>query len=70
MDDLNAVETLKNRGVKFIIPPKDALDEWYRIARIASEKMIESGILPKDLVDQLDALLADFHSKANASHDQ
>lgn len=69
-DDLNAIEALKNRGVKFITPPKDALDEWYRIARTASEKMINSGILPQDIADQLDAHLADFHSKAPAAHDQ
>lgn len=69
-DDLNAIDALKNRGVKFITPCKDALDEWYRIARIASEKMINSGILPQDIADQLDAHLADFHSKAPAAHDQ
>ncbi len=68
-DDINAIQALKNRGVIFITPSKDALDEWQRIADIASKKMVESGVLPRDVVDQLDRYLADFHSKAQAGHD-
>ena len=60
-DDINAIQALKNRGITFITPPRDALAEWQEIADIASKKMVESGILPKDMADQLDTHLADFH---------
>ena len=69
-DDIKAIQTLKNRGVTFITPSKEALADWHRIARIASKKMVGSGILPQDVVDQLDKHLADFHSRAQATNDE
>ena len=69
-DDINAIQALKNRGITFITPSRDALGEWQEIAGIASEKMVKSGILPKAMVDQLDTHLADFHSNAQIKNDQ
>ena len=69
-DDISATQALKNRGIIFITPSKDALVEWQTIANIASEKMIEAGILPRDVADQLDKHLADFHSKTKAANDK
>jgi len=69
-DDINAIQALKNRGITFITPSRDAMGEWQEIADIASKKMIESGILPKDMADQLDTHLADFHSTAQIKNDQ
>lgn len=68
-DDLKAIQALKNRGITFITPPEDILAQWYDIGETASKKMVESGILPQEVVDQLDAHLKDFHSKATLSHD-
>ncbi|NOX32583.1 MAG: C4-dicarboxylate ABC transporter [Deltaproteobacteria bacterium] len=62
-DDIKAIETLKNRGIKFITPSKTALNDWHKVASLSSKKMVESGILPKDVVDELDTKLAEFHSK-------
>ena len=69
-DDINAIQALKNRGIKFITPSKDALVEWHKVAAIASKRMIESGILPRDVVDQLDTHLSDFHSNIQNKNDQ
>jgi TRAP-type transport system periplasmic protein len=69
-DDINAIQTLKNRGITFITPSKDDLADWQKIADVASKKMVESGILPRDMADRLDNHLTDFHSNAQTKNDQ
>ena len=69
-DNINAIQALKNRGIKFITPSADAMLEWRKVADIASNKMVESGILHQDLVDQLDTHLINFHSTAQKKDDQ
>ena len=61
-DDIEAVATLKSRGITFTTPSKQNQDEWYRIAGLASLEMVESGVLPRDVVDKLNGLLEAFHS--------
>jgi hypothetical protein len=70
VDDIKAIQALKNRGITFITPSQNALVNWQKVADNASKKMIDSGILPRDVADQLDAHLASFHSKAPVTHDQ
>jgi len=69
-DNIKAIQTLKNRGITFITPSKNALDDWYEVGRNAARKMVDSGILPQDVVDQLDAHLTNFHLKAHIKNDQ
>ncbi len=67
IDDIKALETLKNRGIKFVSPPKEAVEEWRSKARTASEAMIKSGILTKDAATILDNHLADYNTKTNVA---
>jgi TRAP-type transport system periplasmic protein len=69
-DDIKATQALKNRGIKFITPSRDDLAEWHKIADIASKKMADSGILPRDMVDQMDVYLHNFHSSIKNTNDQ
>ena len=69
-DDIKAIQALKNRGIIFITPSKDAMDDWHMVADNASKKMIEAGILPQNVVDQLDVHLSNFHSKAQNTNDR
>ena len=69
-DDINAIQTLKNRGIVFLTPSKDAMVDWLKVADISSKRMIESGILPRDMVDQLDTHLSNFHSNIQNKNDQ
>ncbi len=69
-DDINATQTLKNRGITFITPSKKAMANWQKIADIASKKMMDSGILPRDVVDEMDTLLNNFHSNSQTKNDQ
>ena len=70
-DNSKAIAALKNQGIKFISPDKPIRDEWIKTAGNASKKMVESGTLPKDVVDEMDRLLKEFHSKGSPkTHDQ
>ncbi len=62
-DDLKAVAALKKRGIQFIDPMGADREEWLATATRASEKMVSTGILPREVVDQMDALLQEFHAK-------
>jgi predicted methyltransferase len=66
-DNVKAVQTLKGRGIIFISPREEALAEWFDIARIASKKMVDTGVLPKDVADRLDAHLKNFEDPAHAT---
>lgn len=68
-DDSKAIAALKKRGIKFITPDKANYKEWLDTATKASDKMVESGTLPKDKVERMNQLLTEFHGNS-ASHDQ
>jgi len=69
-DNSKAIQALKNRGITFITPSQDALNDWLKVGGNAAKKMVETGILPQDVVDQLDVHLANFHSKVPVPNDQ
>ncbi|OQY51742.1 MAG: C4-dicarboxylate ABC transporter [Desulfobacteraceae bacterium 4572_89] len=64
-DDTKAIEAMKTRGIEFITPDKAHMDEWLTTAGKASRKMVESGILPGDVVKKMDRLLLEFHAKVS-----
>ncbi|MFH2093405.1 MAG: TRAP transporter substrate-binding protein DctP [Pseudomonadota bacterium] len=69
-DDIQAIETLKQRGITFITPSEQAMNSWIETGKKASGEMVESGVLPQDVVDQLDTLLTTFHSKQKQANGQ
>ncbi|MCP4024256.1 MAG: C4-dicarboxylate ABC transporter [Desulfobacteraceae bacterium] len=69
-DDVRAIETLKKRGVKFITPSGDVMEEWKETAQKASKKMVESGTLPKEVANTMDQHIAQFNAKSDKTNDQ
>jgi TRAP-type C4-dicarboxylate transport system substrate-binding protein len=69
-DNFKAIQALKNQGITFINPSQKNIDEWHSAARNASEKMVDSGVLPQKIVNQMNRHLADFHSKTQNDSDQ
>ncbi len=68
-DNIKAIQALKNQGITFINPSQKAIEEWRSAARNASKKMVDSGVLPRKIVNQMNTHLADFHSKAQKDND-
>jgi len=69
-DNSKAILALKNRGITFLNPSQKAIEEWYSVARYASKKMVDSGVLPREIANQMNTHLADFHSKTQNDSDQ
>lgn len=69
-DDIKAIEALKNRGIKFITPAEPQMEEWLKTAGKASEKMVDSGILPREAVDEMDRLLKEFQARTDKGNGQ
>ncbi len=69
-DNNKAIMALKNRGIKFINPSQKVTEEWYSVAGTASDKMVDTGILPKKIVDQMNMHIADFYSKIQVNNGQ
>lgn len=65
--NLKAIETLKKRGIVFITPTDEEYKVWRQTGIKASEKMVEAGIISKDLADELDRLLMLYQSSAKAT---
>lgn len=67
-DEIDNINTLKKRGVTFITPNPEALKEWEKVGRTASEKMVETGVLPADVAEELDMHLQTFHATKKAAN--
>lgn len=62
-DDIKAIEALKNQGIEFITPDQAQKEEWVKAAQKASQKLVESKVLPREMVDKMDALLKELHAR-------
>ncbi len=69
-DDKKAIETLKNRGMQFIKPSHEAMVDWLKVGKIASDHMIKTGVLPVDISKQIDTHLETYHSETHVTNDQ
>ena len=70
IDDEKNIAVLKKRGITFLSPPADAAREWKRIGKNASDKMIEAGVLPENIAQELDMHLKTFHQSGRTAHAQ
>ena len=70
IDDEKNIAVLKKRGIAFVTPGPEAMAEWDRVGKKACDKMVESGVLPKKVADELDMHLKTFHETRQASNAQ
>lgn len=68
LDEINNINILKKRGIIFITPKPGDLKEWEQVGKIASKKMIDAGILPKDVVEQMDTHLKAYQDTQQATN--
>ncbi|QTA80360.1 C4-TRAP dicarboxylate transporter periplasmic binding domain-containing protein, DctP-like [Desulfonema limicola] len=53
-DNVKALDALRKQGIQFILPPSQALEEWYERAGQVPEKLVNSGRFSRDIVDILE----------------
>ena len=61
-DNVNALKTLRNQGIKFIKPLPEAMEEWYHDAEAVPKRLIQAGKLSQGMVNTLERLLKDYRS--------
>ncbi len=62
IDNIKAVKALKNRGIKFITPSGEALEEWRVKAAIASRAFVDAGYISREAAKSLDKHLAEYNA--------
>lgn len=60
VDNVKALEALKNQGVEFIKIPEDVRAEWQDKASAVAKRLIENGKLSREIVSQLESLLTAY----------
>jgi TRAP-type transport system periplasmic protein len=60
VDNVKALEALKNQGVEFIKIPEEVRAEWQDKASAVARRLIESGKLSREIVSQQESLLTAF----------
>ena len=62
-DNTKAIQALKNQGIKFITPSEQTTSDWRKIADVASEQMVKSGVLPRKIVDQMNMYITQSYAQ-------
>ena len=63
VDDEAARSALRQHGINFVSPNPGEVDRWHGIADGSIDEMIESGIIPGDVVEQIRTLLQEFRGQ-------
>lgn len=68
-DNIAALEALRSQGIRFVKPDPAEQEEWQRIAGEVPSRLIESGDISRDIVEQLEELLRDYRAGRTASNE-
>jgi len=69
LDELNRVDNeaakaaLQQQGITFVMPHPDEIERWRKISDQSIDDMVESGVMPASLVEQVKGLLQSFRDK-------
>jgi TRAP-type C4-dicarboxylate transport system substrate-binding protein len=62
-DNVKALEALRNQGIEFIEPTREARDKWYQRAEPINRQIIEAGHISPAAIDKLERLLNDYRAR-------
>ncbi|GMQ79899.1 MAG: hypothetical protein BMS9Abin03_349 [Thermodesulfobacteriota bacterium] len=68
-DNIKAVEALHKQGIEFIKPSSKALKKWCKDALEVPNRLVKSGRLSQEMVDNLKSLLKEYRLKESESHE-
>ena len=63
VDNQAAKEALKQQGIEFVSPKPGQLEQWRALSEQSIDDMVESGVMPADIVEQVRGHLKDFRDK-------
>lgn len=63
LDNIKAIEALKNQGVQFLSPSADEHHRWLTISAQSSDILIRNGLLPPDAVQMMNTLLQEYRNQ-------
>jgi TRAP-type C4-dicarboxylate transport system substrate-binding protein len=62
-DNEAAKAALQQQGINFVMPKPGEIERWREIADRSIDKMVESGVMPADIVEQVRGYLQSFRDK-------
>jgi len=69
-DNVQALEALRNQGIKFVSPSAEALDEWYAATSDVPTRLIKAGKLSRGMLNTLEGHLKDFRLRQSKVNEQ
>ena len=63
IDDAAAKAALQQQGITFVMPKPGEVERWREISTQAVDDMVESGVMPADIVEQVRGHLQSFRDK-------
>jgi len=66
-DDRKARQALKNQGITFVTPSRDAVMRLHRSVARTADRLAEDGVVPLQLLEELRAHLNDYRRTAGAT---
>lgn len=70
LDEQKAIQILKKRGIEFVTPNPEAMKQWQDVGDLATKKMIEGGVLPEDVVEEMDRHLETYKASGKSADAQ
>jgi len=69
-DNIAALEALRGQGVRFVEPDPAERRQWKQIAARVPERLIDSGKISREFVQQMEAILQDYRDNARKTADE
>lgn len=69
-DNISALQALRNLGIEFITPKPEVTAELRELIVPANKKLMATGRLSKELIEQLDTYLQQYRSTQANTHEQ
>ena len=62
-DNINATAALKTQGLEVVQPSAEEVRQWKDFSQQSIQNMIDSGMIEKGIVDEMERLLAEYRAK-------
>jgi TRAP-type C4-dicarboxylate transport system substrate-binding protein len=62
-DNIEALKVLDNLGIQFVKPVLGTENDWFAVAAALTQRLVDSGVVSKSMVDVLDGHLEAYRSR-------